>query len=55
MHRYIQFYYQNRLKIWAVTLAIIFVIVIIQVLDDFARKENTQENEGTTRKCCSLY
>ena len=57
MHRYIQFYYQNRLKIWTITLAIVFVIVLIQVLNGFAKEENNKgnEKEGTTRKCCSLY
>ena len=57
MHRYIQFYYQNRLKIWTITLAIVFVIVLIQVLNGFAKEENNKDNEkeGTTRKCCSLY
>ena len=59
MHKYLQFYYQNRLKLWAITLAIVFGIVIIQVLNGLAKEEeNNQEaqnqNEGTTRKCCSL-
>lgn len=55
MHRYIQFYYENRLKIWTVTLAIVFIIVLIQVLNGFAKEENNEEEQGTTRKCCSLY
>ena len=56
MHKYIQFYYQNRLKVWAVTLAIIFILVLIQVLNGFAKEEDNiqNENQGTTRKCCSL-
>lgn len=55
MHRFIQFYYDNRLKVWAVILAIIFVIVLIQVLNGFAgdERENNQ-GEETTRKCCFL-
>lgn len=56
MHRYIQFYYQNRLKIWAIALAIVFTVVLIQVLNGFAKDENDDENqnEETTRKCCFL-
>ncbi len=56
MHRYIQFYYKNRLKIWAIVLAIVFGIVLIQVLNGFAKDENESENqnEDTTRKCCIL-
>lgn len=56
MHKFIQFYYDNRLKVWAVILAIIFIIVIIQVLNGFAgdERENNNQNGETTRKCCFL-
>lgn len=55
MHKFIQFYYQNRLKVWAVILAIIFAIVIIQVLNGFFKDEReNNQNEETTRECCFL-
>lgn len=39
MHRWIRFYYNNRLKIWAIIIAIIFVIVLIQILNNVAKEE----------------
>ena len=55
MHRYIQFYYQNRLKIWAIVLAIVFVIVLIQVINGFAKEENKNKDEEATRKYCFFW
>ena len=56
MHKFIQFYYQNRLKIWAILLAIVFIIILIQVLNGFAKdeSENNQVGETTRKWCCFL-
>lgn len=48
MHKLLRYYSQNRLKIWATILGIIFIIVIIQVLNSFAKKKNQTKEEGET-------
>ena len=50
MHKLLQLYNQNRLKVWAIILASIFIIVLIQLLNNFAKEENdnkkiSNENE----------
>lgn len=51
MHKLIRFYYRNRLKVWGGILGIIFIIVIIQVMNNIASinlKENKKNSEETT-------
>ncbi len=59
MHKLIRFYYQNRLKVWAVILAIIFVISMIQIMNNLASKRlkerNEKINEETTSKNVVSY
>ncbi len=51
MHKLIQFYYGNRLKVWAVILAIVFIIILIQILNGFAKEEReSSQNQETTRQ-----
>ena len=58
MHKLLQLYNQNRLKVWAIILASIFIIVLIQLLNNFAKEENdnkkiSNENEETTQNVVS--
>lgn len=53
MHKLIRFYYQNRLKVWAIILAIIFVISIIQVMNNFASKKLEEQNEEYSQETTS--
>lgn len=49
MHNLLRYYSQNRLKIWAIIIGIVLVIVIIQVLNSWAKRDNqTEEAEETT-------
>lgn len=49
MHKLLRYYSQNRIKVWTIILAILFVIMIIQVLNNIAKQEkqntNTKEEE----------
>ena len=58
MYKLLQLYNQNRLKVWAIILASIFIIVLIQLLNNFAKEENdnkkiSNENEETTQNVVS--
>ena len=46
MHKLLRFYSQNRLKVWATILGIIFVIVIIQVLNSISRNQMAEQNQN---------
>lgn len=45
MHNLIRFYYENRIKVWILILAIIFILVIIQLLNSFARQQRIERQE----------
>lgn len=45
MHKLLRYYSQNRIKVWAIILAIVFIILIIQVLNNIAKKNN-QSNDS---------
>lgn len=53
MHKLIRFYYQNRLKVWATILAIIFVISMIQVMNNLASKRLKEKNEKISEETTS--
>lgn len=59
MHKLIRFYYKNRLKVWGIILGIIFIIVIIQVMNNLAsnklKEENKKNSEETTFKNVVSY
>lgn len=59
MHKLIRFYYQNRIKVWATILGIIFIIAIIQVMNIFAsnklKRQNKEIKEETTSKNVVSY
>ena len=40
MHKLLRYYNQNRMKVWTIILAIIFILVLIQVLNNIARDNN---------------
>ena len=44
MHKLIRFYYRNRLKVWGVILGVIFIIAIIQVMNNLASDKLEEEN-----------
>ena len=46
MHRLLRFYSQNRLKVWATILGIIFILVIIQVLNSISRNQIEEQNRN---------
>lgn len=46
MHKLLRYYSQNRLKIWAMILATIFILVVIQVLNNIAKENREKEKEG---------
>ena len=48
MHKLLRYYSQNRLKIWATILGIIFLIVLRQVLNSMVKKENQTKEAGET-------
>ncbi len=39
MHKLLRFYNQNRIKVWGIILAIIFIIMLVQVLNNIAKQE----------------
>lgn len=59
MHKLIRFYYRNRLKVWGVILGVIFIIAIIQVMNNLAsdklEEENKKNSEETTSKNVVSY
>lgn len=59
MHKLIRYYYQNRIKVWATILGIIFIIAIIQVMNIFAsnklKEQNKEIKEETTSKNVVSY
>ena len=50
MHNWIRFYYRNRLKVWAIILGIIFIIVLIQIFNSFARKQREEKSNELGEK-----
>ena len=46
MHKLLRFYSQNRLKVWATILGIIFILVIIQVLNSISRNQIEEQNRN---------
>mgnify|MGYP007081911563 CR=1 FL=1 len=44
MHKILSFYYSNRRIIWTAILAIVLVIVLLQVLNNDAKKRNLKIN-----------
>lgn len=58
MHNLIRFYYENRIKVWIVILAIIFIFVLIQLLNSFSKqqkieRQSQQNTEETTSNVVS--
>ena len=45
MHKLLRYYNQNRMKVWTIILAIIFILVLIQVLNNIARDNNKANNQ----------
>lgn len=45
MHKLLRYYSQNRIKVWTIILAIIFVLVLIQVLNNIAKTNNEANNQ----------
>lgn len=43
MHNLIRFYYENRIKVLTVILAIIFILVIIQLLNSFTKQQKIEK------------
>lgn len=48
MHRLLRYYSQNRIKVWTIVLAIIFIILLIQILNNFAKQEKQNTDKGET-------
>ena len=46
MHKLLRFYYQNRLKVWTILLAIILGYIMLQVLNNAIRNQNTEEENN---------
>ena len=46
MHKLLRYYNQNRLKIWAILLAIVLGYVLLQVLNNAIANHNTEENNN---------
>ena len=46
MHKLLRFYNQNRLKIWAILLAVILGYALLQVLNNAIASRNTEENNN---------
>ena len=49
MNRFIRFYNQNRIKIWVIIIAIIFMLLILRVLNEIARKRNEENLYNVTQ------
>lgn len=50
MHNLLRYYYRNRIKVWGIILGIIFILVVIQLFNSFAKQKKIEENskEETT-------
>lgn len=50
MHNLLRYYYNNRIKVWTIILGIIFVFVLIQILNSFAKQKKIEKisKEETT-------
>ena len=46
MHKLLRFYNQNRLKIWAILLAIVLVYALLRILNSAIANQNTEENNN---------
>ena len=45
MHKLLRYYSQNRIKVWTIILAIIFVLVLIQVLNNIVKENNQADSQ----------
>lgn len=45
MHKLLRYYSQNRIKVWATILGIIFIILVIQVLNNIEKEKRQNSNE----------
>lgn len=48
MHKILRYYSQNRIKVWTTVFAIVFIIFVIQILNNAAKKEKNNTNKGET-------
>lgn len=48
MHKLLRFYSQNRIKVWTTVFAIVFIILVIQILNNATKKEKNNTNKGET-------
>ena len=46
MHKLLRFYNQNRLKIWAILLAIVLGYALLRILNSAIANQNTEENNN---------
>ena len=54
MHRLLRFYNQNRMKIWALMLGVIFILLVIQVFNSIARTNREKQNREILEKETTL-
>lgn len=54
MHRLLRFYNQNRMKIWALILGVIFILLVIQVFNSIARTNIEKQNREILEKETTL-
>lgn len=54
MHRLLRFYNQNRMKIWALILGVIFILLVIQVFNSIARTNREKQNREILEKETTL-
>jgi len=50
MHNLIRFYYENRIKVWIAILAIIFILVVIQLLNSFYKQQRIEKQSKDTEE-----
>ncbi len=55
MHKFLRYYSQNRIKVWTMILAIVFLLIIIQVLNNIAKEQNKNESENNNEIGVSSY
>lgn len=55
MHKLLRYYSQNRIKVWTIILGVIFIIMIIQVLNNVAKEELQYTNEKETESNVVSY
>ena len=58
MHNLIKFYYENRIRVWTFILAIVFMLVLIQLLNSSLKQQSEEDQlenieEGTTSNVVS--